>query len=94
MNFPQVQAELGDQWLAAVYGSTVVRVPETLPIQAFLVNGTMDGKVYLEIPQGLNTTRKMRVVDCQGECIEEREVELTPGLMQISIPPAGIATLG
>jgi alpha-galactosidase len=94
MGFPQVLTERGDQWLAAVYAATVVRVPETLPAEAFLVNGTMDSKVYLEIPQGLNTTRTMRVVDCQGECIEERTVELVPGLMQISIPPAGIATLG
>lgn len=93
MHYPQVQARTPEKWLVAVYGNTVVELPEDVPERAYLVNGTLTPGIVVEIPSTINTTRALKVVDCMGKCVRETELQLTPGLTRIDVPPAGTATL-
>ncbi|MFO7822156.1 MAG: alpha-galactosidase [Lentisphaeria bacterium] len=91
MNYPQVQAALGSKWLSAVYSNTVVLLPATMPKQLIFVNGTLASTVCIKIPAGVNETRRLRVVDCEGKNLKEASLPLQPGLQEIEIPPAGVA---
>ena len=93
MNYPQVQARHKDKWLAAVYSNTVVDLPEKLPAEAILVNGTYDESIILSVPSTLSETRRLRIVDCMGNCKVDESLELSPGMLRIDLPRAGIARL-
>lgn len=93
MNYPQAQVQNEREWLAAVYANTLVKMPADLPPRAILVNGTLSSSVAMAVPPGRGIKRRLRVVDCLGQCLSEKAATLSPGLHQLAIPPAGIAYL-
>lgn len=93
MNYPQVHAQNADTCLAAIYGNTVVHLPDKLPPRIILVNGTFTPRVTIQLPPDCADSGKLHMLDCMGNSVTEKVLDLTPGLLQLDIPVAGVAYL-
>ena len=90
--YPCVLAQTPGKLLAAVYAGVPVRLGPAVPATCFIVNGTLDRRIILDLAVGLDR-RTLEVRDCCGEIVRRETVELAAGLHALDIPPAGVATL-
>lgn len=86
--YPLVIARTENKLLVAFYSPMPVALEEELPDQLYLVNGSYASTVTLDIKRDYGVA-SMKVVDCLGQVIDKTEVEISKGLNQLNVPPAG-----
>jgi alpha-galactosidase len=76
----------------AAYADGFVPLPEIGSRTVLLVNGTLEDRVIIELPDSLGT-RNLKVWNCTGELVLDESRELSAGVHSIAVPPAGTCTL-
>ena len=87
--YPLVLARNEQKLIAVLYQQgMVVSLPETLPDEIIIINGTRENWLYLELPAG--ETRNVTMLDCQGQPVVTPEHSSTgQGLYHLAVPAAG-----
>ena len=88
--FPLVEVSNEREQLAAVYANTVVELGDPLKEKLTVVNGTLEGRVILDLAEDAGPC-KVQILDCQGQVVIEDERNLAAGLTALEISPAGLA---
>jgi alpha-galactosidase len=86
--YPLVLADGGDTLIAATYGPSFVELGR-LPAVTYVVNATGSGRLVLETEP---SQRFLRVRDCRGGVVEERDVRLVR-LTDLDVPRSGLVEL-
>ncbi|MBZ9689424.1 alpha-galactosidase [Clostridium estertheticum] len=92
LNYPLIASSTEKEYIVVVYSELVVHLSEETIRNVILVNGTLKGKVYLEIEDNFGE-RDIEVLNCCGELVRREKISLNKGLLSIDIPASGVAYL-
>ncbi|WP_156158143.1 glycoside hydrolase family 36 protein [Gordoniibacillus kamchatkensis] len=90
--FPQAVADNEHKKIVCAYGDILVRPGGDRSKQTWIVNGTLNHRIYLELDDAWGT-KKLAIRDCQGHLLEQTRIDLNAGIHRLSIPPCGVAAL-
>ena len=90
--YPLVMAKTEAKLLAAFYSGLPLRLDEEIPEQLILVNGSYGSELLIDLVEPLGPVR-IKVTDCMGETLAEREMDLGRGLCRLAVPPAAHAVV-
>ncbi len=88
--FPVVEALNEQEQLIAVYARVVARPGGPLREKIIVVNGTLAEGVFMDFGEDVGRCR-LEIKDCMGEQVSYEERNFPAGLVNIGIPPAGLA---
>ncbi|MBT7068603.1 MAG: alpha-galactosidase [Verrucomicrobia bacterium] len=91
--YPVVISETESKVAAAAYANGFVPLPPVAGRTLILVNGTLEPRVVIELPDPLGA-RRVQIWNCTGACVSDEEQELAAGLHAIAVPAAGTAVIG
>ena len=92
MLYPLVMAKTEAKLLAAFYSGLPLRLDEEIPEQLILVNGSYCPELLLDLVEPLGPVQ-IKVTDCTGETLAEREMDLGEGLCRLAVAPAAHAVV-
>lgn len=79
--------------LVVVYAAdTIVRLPGMLKPDLTIINGTLTSQITLELSQDIALC-DLEIINCLDEPVEKKLLEVTSGLQQLTVPPAGLVNL-
>lgn len=87
--YPTVMASNSNKLVAAVYADYVLKLPESLPSEGWIVNGTCNHSLYLKF-QFLSTWTRYEIVDCEGNAIRSELWPPVAGIQMFEVPPSGM----
>jgi len=90
--YPVVISETETKVAAAAYANGFVPLPEVGERTLLLANGTLEGRVVIELPEAPGE-RRVQVWSCTGECALDETWDLAAGPHSLPIPPAGTAVI-
>ncbi|NSW54097.1 MAG: alpha-galactosidase [Anaerolineae bacterium] len=90
--YPVVQAVTKTRHLAACYSGRLVDLKGDMPQEIFVVNGTLNEELVIHFSDDPGA-RKLEIWDCQGELLQELEMDFYAEPYMIAIPPAGVLKL-
>lgn len=90
--YPVVIASTPSKRVVAVYQDTPVSPGDDVPIQLYLVNGTLGDRLVLELEKDLGE-RYLEVSDTRGRIVRAERIGIGAGLHSIDVPPAGLVSL-
>jgi len=90
--YPVVIAETPEKVAAAAYANGFVPLPDIHGRTILLANGTLEGRVAIELPDAAGE-RRVRIWSCTGELLTDEPRTFDTGLHAIAIPPAGTAEI-
>ncbi|WP_442603603.1 glycoside hydrolase family 36 protein [Paenibacillus sp. KN14-4R] len=90
--YPQVAADNVNKRVICVYGDVIVNPGVDIPKQIWIVNGTLNSRIYMEINETWGEKR-VGIRDCQGHLVEQMMVDFKVGVHRLNIPPCGVAAL-
>ncbi len=90
-NYPIVKSKQGDTTIIGVYDDYIVDLNEATNIMD-IINGQITTKVILNNTENYGAYH-CEVFDCMGEKVNELDVMLLMGVLQIKVPPCGLIRL-
>jgi len=90
--YPVVQARTGEKLIAACYSGRLIDLRGKMPKEIFVVNGTLNDELLVNFTEDPGA-RRLQIWDCQGELLQEIEVDFYAEPYMIAIPPAGVLKL-
>ncbi|WP_054955610.1 glycoside hydrolase family 36 protein [Paenibacillus dakarensis] len=89
--YPIVYAAADQHMLAAVYGDQVVRGCPSGTKRYTVINGTLQDRLVME--WNSSELAEVTVLNHSGETIRKELVRLEEGLLQLHVPPSGLAVI-
>ncbi|MDT8392151.1 MAG: alpha-galactosidase [Lentisphaeria bacterium] len=86
--FPCVVAETGTKVAGAAYADGFVPLPEIGDRALLLVNGTLEKRVAIDLPDSIGS-RRLEIWTCTGEKVLNETRDFAAGLHSLPVPPAG-----
>ena len=90
--FPVVISESNLKVAVAAYADGFVPLPLVKGRTLVLINGTLEGRIIVELPDALGP-RRLRIWSCTGETTLDETRVFPAGLHSLPIPPAGTAEI-
>ena len=90
--YPVVIASTEQKRVIAAYAGMVLRPGPDVPDVLWLVNGTSEPRLVVELMADLGP-RRLTARDCRGHLVRENEVTLGAGLYAWDVPPSGTLCL-
>lgn len=91
-SYPVALSETESKFLAVSYAPFVIPISLSGDKNIMLLNGSRDNQIYYEF-NGEESTRNMKVYDCMGNLVFEKEALLKNGVFRLDVPSAGMAVL-
>jgi hypothetical protein len=91
-SYPVIVSETVTKVAAAAYANGFVPLPALGARTLVLANGTLDGRVVIELPDAPGR-RRLRIWNCTGECVLDETRPFGAGVHSLPIPPAGTAVM-
>ncbi|MCD6475571.1 MAG: hypothetical protein J7K85_04810, partial [Anaerolineaceae bacterium] len=90
--YPVVQARTRDKLIAACYSGRLIDLRGKMPKEIYVVNGTLNDELLINFTEDPGA-RRLQIWECEGELLQEIEVDFYAEPYMIAIPPAGVLKL-
>jgi alpha-galactosidase len=90
--YPVVQASTKTKHLAACYNGRLIDLKGNMPEEIFVINGTFHEELVINFAEDPGA-RTLQIWDCEGELLQELEMDLYAEPYMIAVPPAGVLKL-
>ncbi|MGG1514493.1 glycoside hydrolase family 36 protein [Paenibacillus oryzisoli] len=92
--YPLVQSVRGDQGIVVTYYDRLVPLETDGSERTwFVVNGTREDGLYLEVTGDVPTQAQVEIADCCGQVLHTEVLTLAKGIHALAIPASGLATI-
>ncbi|MFK7924530.1 MAG: glycoside hydrolase family 36 protein [Bacteroidia bacterium] len=91
-NYPLLRSKKDGHVILAIHEPMVATIETSNCIQIDVFNASMDSMLVLR-NQGDSSRWELRIHNCQGHIIQERQIDLQAGLNEFSVPVAGLLKL-
>ena len=90
--YPAVIARNENKLILAAYADMVLSAGPGVPRELWLVNGTQNARLVLDLTEALGQ-RRLTVRDCRGQIVQNEDAALNAGLHSLPVPPSGTICL-